>query len=184
MRHGEATDNVRGIISDKEEYGSHLTRLGIAQVVESASKLPQDIVRIYVSPLPRTIETSHYVQNKLTNAELLIDNRIREIGYGKYSGQQNNAEIDHIREQQKSGDYFVRFGDYGENKYEIELRLTKFLIDAGDHNFGTTIIVISHGSIISYMKRILQLKSPHINMGEFERFDNIDCELASRHLKN
>lgn len=61
MRHGEATDNVKELISDKEIYWSVLTEEGIKTVKESISLLPKEIDIMYVSPLPRTIETAHYV---------------------------------------------------------------------------------------------------------------------------
>ena len=86
MRHGEATDNVLELISDKEIYWSTLTDNGINSVLESINKLPSKIDKIYVSPLPRTIQTAHYVYKKFPEAEVLIENRIREINNGKYSG--------------------------------------------------------------------------------------------------
>ena len=176
MRHGEATDNVNGIISDKEIYWSILTENGKNNVLESINKLPTIIDKIYVSPLPRTIQTAHYVFIKHPKAEVIIENRIREINYGKYSGQKNNEDLDNTRRKQISGDYFIRFGDYGENKYDIESRLCSILLDIyNDNNLtNNTIMLVSHGSITSYIKRILNIKSPHIQTGEIEIFKNVD----------
>lgn len=39
----------------------------------------------------------------------------------------NNKELDEIRLKQIGRGYFTRFGEYGENKYDIELRLCEFL---------------------------------------------------------
>ena len=86
MRHGEATDNVKELISDKEIYWSVLTEKGVNVVKESIDSLPDSINKIYVSPIPRTIETAHYVSEKYPKIEVNIDNRIREINHGKYSG--------------------------------------------------------------------------------------------------
>ena len=61
MRHGEATDNVKKIISDKEIYWSTLTKEGKETVLESIKDLPEKIDKIYTSPLPRTLETTHFV---------------------------------------------------------------------------------------------------------------------------
>jgi len=175
MRHGEATDNVRKLISDKEIYWSILTDKGIQDVKESIALMPQTIDKIYVSPFPRTIQTAHLVRTKLSNVEYVIDNRIREINYGKYSGQKNNEELDKTREKQIAGDYFVRFGDFGENKLEIELRLISFLKDVIEYNSkNNTIMIISHGSIMSFMKRILNLKSMHLKTGKVEVFNDVD----------
>lgn len=186
MRHGEATDNVEELLSDKEIYWSILTDKGINNVLESIHKLPPIIDKIYVSPLPRTIQTAHYIYNKYPKAEIFMENRIREINYGKYSGQKNNEVLDKIRCRQIEGDYFIRFGEYGENKYDIESRLCSFLKDIYDNNNNlkeTTIMIVSHGSIISYMKRILSMKTLHIKTGEIEEFKSVDFSSLFEHIK-
>ena len=184
MRHGEATDNVQELISDKEIYWSTLTENGVEVVKETVASLPQKIDKIYVSPLPRTIQTASLVRSRFSNVEFVIDNRIREIDYGKFSGQKNNEDLDKTREKQGAGDYFVRFGQYGENKLDIELRLTSFLRDLVDYNFkNNTIMIISHGSITSFMKRILNLKSPHIKTGKAEVFNDVDVSYIDEHYK-
>ena len=175
MRHGEATDNVKELISDKEIYWSILTEKGVETVKESINFLLQNIDMMYVSPLPRTIETAHYVFEKYPSISITIDDRIREIQYGKYSHCKNNEELDETRKKQIAGDYMVRFGDYGENKLDIEMRLSKFLIDVSKMNFEN-VLIVSHGSVISYMKRLLNIKSSHIQKGKVEIFNNIEFD--------
>lgn len=184
MRHGEAIDNVREIISDKEIYWSVLTPDGEKVVNETIQGLPGKIDKIYVSPLPRTIQTASLVREKYKDVEYVIDDRIREINHGKYSGGKNNEDLDRTRERQVAGDYFVRFGEYGENKLDIELRLTNFLRDVFKYNFASnTIMIISHGSITSFMKRILKLKSPHIKTGKAEVFNDVNKSVVDEHYK-
>lgn len=183
MRHGEATNNKEKLLSDKEIYWSILTEKGIKEVKDSINILPKSINRIYVSPLPRTIETAHLVYKKYKATEVIIDNRLREINYGKYSGKKNNEELDNIRLKQIDGDYFIKFGDYGENKFKIEFRLSTFLKDISIENSkDSTILIISHGSITSYMKRLLTIKTPHIKTGKIESFTNVDFTSAFTHL--
>lgn len=183
MRHGEATDNVREIISDKEIYWSTLTDEGKKVVLETLENLNLSIDKIYVSPLPRTIQTASLVCEKFKNVDVSIDNRIREIGNGKYSGKQNNPELDNVRERQVAGDFFVRFGEYGENKYDIESRLSDFLKDVYEQNFkNNTIMIVSHGSITSFMKRILCIKSAHIKTGKAEIFEDVDFSKLYKHI--
>ena len=172
MRHGEATDNVKELISDKEIYWSILTEKGIETVKESIDFLPKKIDIMYVSPLPRTIETAHYIFERYSSINVVIDDRIREIQYGKYSHCKNNEELDEIRKKQIAGDYMVRFGDYGENKLDIEMRLSNFLIDISNTNFKN-VLIVSHGSVISYMKRLLDIKSSHIQKGKVEIFNDV-----------
>lgn len=184
MRHGEATDNVAGLISDKEIYWSVLTDIGIKTVKESVDILPYNIDVMYVSPFPRTIQTAHYVYEKYPKIKVIIDNRLKEIYYGKYSHQKNNFELDQTRKKQISGDYFVRFGEYGENKYDIEKRLTEFLMEINDKNKeNDTILIVSHGSIISYMKRILDIKSKHLQTGTIDIFKNVNFDNVIKHKK-
>lgn len=184
MRHGEATDNVKELISDREIYWSILTDSGKQTVLESINALPEKIDKIYTSPFPRTIETAHLVHEKFPKTEVIIEERLHEINHGKYSGKKNNSELDETRIKQIAGDYFVRLGEYGENKYDIEYRLSQFLSDVYTNNFlNNTIVIVSHGSITSYMKRILNLKTPHLKTGKIEEFDNVDFNPIFKHIK-
>lgn len=184
LRHGEATDNVKELISDKEIYWSVLTEKGKETVMESINYLPININKVYVSPLPRIIQTANYVYEKYPNVEFIIEDRIREIKYGKYTHKKNNEELDEVRNKQIKGDYFTRFGDYGENKYDIELRLSEFLIDIyKNHKDDETILIVTHGSISSYIKRILKLKSLHLQTGKLEVFNDIDFEPVFKNIE-
>ena len=119
---------------------------------------------------------------KVSGAEVIIDNRIREIDWGEYDGKPNNPELDAVRARQAAGDFFVRFGQYGDNKYSLELRLCEFLDDVRKYNFkNNTIAIVSHGTVISFMKRILGLQSSHLKTGEFEVFNDIDFSKLDEH---
>lgn len=184
MRHGEAVDNIKEVFSDKEIYWSVLTNEGKKVVKDSLKKLPDKIDKIYVSPLPRTIETAHYVYEKYYPVDVIIEKRLHEINYGKYSGKKNNEELDKTRLKQIDGDYFIRFGQYGENKYEIENRLCDFMCDVFNNNLkDNTILIVAHGSIISYIKRILNIKSSHIKTGAFEKFYDVDFSFLFERIK-
>lgn len=176
LRHGEATDNVKKLLSDKEIYWSTLTDQGKKMVIDSIKLLPSNIDIAYVSPLPRTIQTAYYVYNKYPSINFIIEERIREIKYGKYSHFQNNKELDEVRNKQINGDYLVRFGEFGENKLEIEKRLSSFLADLSKENYKN-VLIVSHGSVISYMKRLLNIKTNHIKKGQFEIFENVDLKV-------
>ena len=181
LRHGEATDNVKKLLSDKEIYWSTLTEQGKKMVIDSIKLLPSNIDIAYVSPLPRTIQTAHFVYNKYPSINFIIEERIREIKYGKYSHSQNNKELDEVRNKQINGDYLVRFGDYGENKLDIEKRLSSFLLDISKTK-NNNILIVSHGSIISTMKRLLDIKTSHIQKGKVEIFNDIDFEPLIRYI--
>ncbi len=184
LRHGEATDNVKELLSDKEIYWSTLTEVGKKEVIDSVNNLQKDIDVMYVSPLPRTVETAHYVYEKYPYIKVVIENKIREIDYGKYSHSKNNEELDEVRNKQINGDYLVRFGEYGENKLEIEERLSSFLNDILKEKYKN-VLIVSHGSVISHMKRILNIKTNHIKNGQIEIFENVDLKVyINRNTKN
>lgn len=44
-------------------------------------------------------------------------------------------------------------------------------------------MVVSHGSITSYMKRILKIKTPHIQTGKSEIFNDVDFNPLFEHIK-
>ncbi len=173
MRHGEATDNVKGVYSDKEIYWSVLTKRGEETVKETIRSLPKKIDKIYYSPLPRTIQTAHLVFEKHLEATTIVDNRIREIDYGSYGGRCNDQYLDEVRQKQGSGDYYIRFGEYGENRCEIETRLANFFADvAKDNAKDDTILIVSHGTVISFMKRVLGLPKARLEPGIAEEHKN------------
>jgi broad specificity phosphatase PhoE len=184
MRHGEATDNIREILSDKEIYFSILTDAGFSEAAQTIKSIDK-VDKIYISPLPRTIQTAKILYEKFPTAEAVIDDRLREIQYGRYSGQKNNSSLDIIREKQIAGDYFTRFGKYGDNKFDIEMRLSLFLRDMSTRNFdNNTIAIVSHGSVISFMKRILNLKTPHTKTGKAEFFTINDWSDLNDRIKH
>ena len=62
------------------------------------------------------------------------------------------------------------------------MRLCEFLDDVRKRNFkNNTIAIVSHGTVISFMKRILGLQSSHLKMGEFEEFSDIDFSKLDEH---
>lgn len=174
MRHGESMDNIKQILSSNNLACSFLTERGIEQVKTAVDKIKK-IDKVYYSPLIRTIQTACFFKKIHHDVEFVIDERIREINYGIYGDKKNNIDLDKVRELQKKGDFFVRFGKYGENKFEIYQRLISFLEDVKNDNFdNNNILIISHGSIISFLMKILGVKSTHLAKGEFQIVKNID----------
>ena len=174
MRHGESMDNIKQILSSNNLACSFLTERGIEQVKTAVDKIKK-IDKVYYSPLIRTIQTACLFKKVHHDVEFVIDERIREINYGIYGDKKNNIDLDNVRELQKKGDFFVRFGKYGENKFEIYQRLINFLEDVKNDNFdNNNILIISHGSIISFLTKILGVKSTHLAKGEFQIVRNID----------
>jgi len=177
IRHGQSEANVNGLLSSRADEPFGLTENGKIQIKNTAKEIAKDIKAIYSSPLLRTTQSADLIINELgNNHSLIVDNRLAEISYGKYSGQRNNGQLDEIRNKQVAGDYDIRFSETGENKREIITRLANFLIDSLDkHDKSDHIVVISHGTIIMFFDMIIsQLNTPnpehvHINNADIRK---------------
>ena len=105
MRHGEAEDNINELLSSSPLRCSVLTKKGRRQVVDSANALGK-IDKVYTSPLIRTLQTAKIItENQGNKISVIIDDRIREINWGRYDGQANNQDLDEVRTKQANGDY-------------------------------------------------------------------------------
>ena len=87
MRHGEARDNVKQVLSSDNLACSFLTKKGVKQVKITVDKIARikRIDKVYYSPLIRTIQTAHFLKGLNLDIEFIVDRRIREINYGIYS---------------------------------------------------------------------------------------------------
>lgn len=87
MRHGEAEQNVKGIVSSDIEMMHHLTENGKRQARETGELLKKENIDIiFYSPLTRTKETLEEVLSVLGNIKAIEDFRIREEDFGCLSG--------------------------------------------------------------------------------------------------
>jgi len=86
VRHGESYSNTLNIVSDDlDKYP--LTDKGIIQVNKAAEELRKiRIDSILSSPIRRARETAEIISKSLGNG-YAIDERLREIGFGKLNGQ-------------------------------------------------------------------------------------------------
>jgi isoleucyl-tRNA synthetase len=155
MRHGEAENNTRSIISSKADVPHHLTEKGRQQVAEAARWLAdKKIDIIYVSPFVRTRETAEIVAKHLgiptdgtaASSRFIIEPKIGEINAGDCDGMnfhkfvatfpyERRFEI-HLPNGENYADIKTRMGDvlYGlEKKY------------SGD-TAGKRILIVTHDS--------------------------------------
>jgi isoleucyl-tRNA synthetase len=151
VRHGEADNNVLGIISSDPKRPHHLTEKGILQVKEEAEKLrSKKIDLIYVSPFVRTQETAKIIAEILNihPDKVITDDRIHEVYGGELDGK-TDAEY-----QRFFGSRLEKFDKTpvgGENYTQIKNRMTEFVYDANSKNKGKNILIISHNTPIWLM---------------------------------
>lgn len=180
IRHGHSDSNEKNILSSNITDEFYLTDLGVEELINASqnfSPKPHENIYIYSSPMKRTIHSAEvYIKYSGLKNKIILDERISEIHYGEYSGQENINEIqekiDEAYTRMAQGDMLSRIGQNGENKYEFLLRNYDFLLEVikkyiKDKN--SHIIIFSHAGPIRAMENILLNSSerrPRINNGE------------------
>lgn len=145
MRHGEAENNVRRILSGDAQAPHHLTEKGKSQVRASAEELKKSGKQfdlVFVSPFVRTQETMAIVREVLgfPDAAIITDDRLRELGSGTWNGRDVG---DFIREFMVA-DRFVRCPEGGENYADIKTRMGDFIFELEEKYNDKTILIITH----------------------------------------
>ncbi len=98
VRHGEAVNNTEGVYNSNPDHPNYmlvsLTAKGKQQVVRTAQNLlsqgfnPENIVAVFVSPLPRAKQTADILAQEglISRDKIMIDKRLIEIQMGDLEG--------------------------------------------------------------------------------------------------
>lgn len=98
IRHGHAAHNQLGTFNSNPRHEryvpSHLTETGVQQAKNTAERLVlhgfdnRNIAAVYVSPLPRTVETAELIAEfgVFTKDKIIQDNRLIEAQAGELEG--------------------------------------------------------------------------------------------------
>lgn len=147
VRHGEAEHNVQGILDDGtggQKFG--LTKKGKKQVQDLADLLKKEnVVEIFSSPLVRAQETAEILTAEL-GVSVHTDNRLREIGVGKYVGQ---SDKNFSKTRGPLDKWFNEAPDGIEPFISIKERTGDFLAEILKEYAGRTVVVVSHGDTIA-----------------------------------
>jgi isoleucyl-tRNA synthetase len=144
MRHGQADNNVRGIISGKVSDDIHLTEVGKKKVVETAGELKGGkIDLIFASPFVRTRETAELVAAGLgvDKHDIIYDERLREVDTGTLSGQPIAAYHALYTSQLEK---FSKAPSGGEDLTALKNRVADFLYELENKYQGQNILIVSH----------------------------------------
>ncbi len=161
VRHGEADHNVARIYSGRVANDHHLTKKGKEEAKEAAQTLP-DFDVLITSPFIRAKETSAILK-KETNfkGEIIIDERIREIGFGDLEGKEVLPKPERLANLTT------------ESLESTQGRMQDFLTDMKEKHRGKTIVAISHGGPIQALelnpneaKAEDYLRSPKVKTGD------------------
>jgi isoleucyl-tRNA synthetase len=154
VRHGEAENNVRQILSPwPETEPHHLTLTGRVEVEDTAKKLSREHVDVIISSdLTRTKETAEIIA-KATGAHVVFDERLRERNVGFLDGEPISA----YRAQFPSElDRFEKRPRGGESMTDLRARGFAFFKDAEQRYHGKTIVVVGHGDPLWMLRAAMQ----------------------------
>jgi len=146
VRHGEAENNVLGIISSNPKVKHNLTEKGRNQVKEAALKLKaKKVDYIYVSPFPRTQQSAKIIADILNidSSKVITDDRIHEVYTGELDGK-SDAEYQRFFESRM--EKFDKTPKGGENYTEIKNRMTDFLYEINSKHNSKNILIVTHNT--------------------------------------
>lgn len=151
IRHGQTDANAMGLkqgtINDDR---THLTALGQQQADQLRAHFDISFAdRLYVSPLDRTRETAA-ILNQDAHLPTQVDERLLEISYGSWDGQQN-AELMATHPEvfdpvlQDVLPSYTNVATNGETFAQVEARVAAFMQEVAAAQPNGNIIVVTHG---------------------------------------
>lgn len=144
MRHGEADNNVKNVISTKTLNNHHLTEKGKEQIVKATNNLKDKKIDLIISsPFARTTETAELVAEGLgmKKEDIISDERIGEINLGGMDGKSNE---DYHKLFTSQLEKFTKNPPGGENLTELKRRVSEFLFEVNEKYSDKNILVITH----------------------------------------
>ena len=157
IRHGESEANNKGFFAG--QYDAPLMPKGVEQAEKTANYIVEKYhpVKIYASDLKRAYDTAIPV-SKLLDADIITDQRIREI----YAGKWQQMSFDDL-EKTYPDDYGVWLNDIGnaccsggESVKELSERVMAALTDIAKENYGETVVVATHATPIRAAQTVIQ----------------------------
>jgi isoleucyl-tRNA synthetase len=146
MRHGQAENNISGMISSEPNNPHHLTEKGKEQARAAGEKLKdKKIDMIFVSPFVRTKETADIVAKiiGLPKNKIISDERIREVKAGTFNGKPIEDFHNYFSSMLER---FTKTLPGGENYSDMRKRVGEFLYDVENKYEGKNILIITHDS--------------------------------------
>jgi len=153
VRHGQTEWNTRGI--RQGNLDSRLTEKGFAQAKALAQRLAREqFTALYSSDLGRALQTAKEVSS-VTGHEIITDARLRERHLGIFQGLSGEEIKQRHPEEYKlhrslGPDYVI---PGGESVKQQVARNIPYLNEIGEKHLGETIVVVTHGGVLSGLFR-------------------------------
>ena len=175
IRHGESEKNILGIESDEvDKYP--LTEKGKKGIKDKISKLKrEDIDIIFSSPILRARESAGIINEELKK-EVVFDDRLKEVNYGKWLGLNVEKFLDEHKKLKEAAESVMdfRLGETGESRNEVVARVREFLEEINNKYSGKTVLIVGHGIINAAIRKILyDISEDNFRFHEVPDFDLI-----------
>ncbi|MBI4133054.1 class I tRNA ligase family protein [Candidatus Uhrbacteria bacterium] len=143
LRHGEALQNVKQLVTNHVDAPYHLTEKGKVQVTEALAKLKANggIDVIFASPAIRTQETAAIISAAF-DIPVTYDERLVDVSFGVYEGKtiaQYNAYFS------ERIDRFRRAPEGGETLTDVSRRMYAFWKEIDAKYQRKRILIVGHG---------------------------------------
>ena len=153
VRHGQTQWNIRQV--RQGHLDSPLTDQGIAQAKALGQRLAQEkFSALYSSDLGRAVQTAEMIA-AATGHSVVTDARLRERNLGIFQGLsgdeiKENFPEEYRRHRTLGPDYIIPAGE--SVKQQVE-RNTICLSEIAEKHFGQTVVVVTHGGVLSGLFR-------------------------------
>lgn len=186
MRHGETYWNKEGLIQGSSDI--ELTEFGIELAEKTRDGFVRDGIKfqkIYTSPYIRAVKTAEVINEK-QQAALKVDNRVREMCFGKYEGMPLKKIKDSDQNVQYCFSVPSRYkpDEKGESFEDVYARIDDFLENEmkpleQDPDIEN-VLVVCHGAVIrAFLTRIRNM-----DLDEFWTIHQPNCSINQIGLQN
>ncbi len=156
IRHGETDLNKENRLQGSKGPNEHLNATGRMEVTALRDGLLITPTIIYASPLVRTQETAH-ILNEKWGVEIVSAFELMERDFGSLSGKLRSEIDPEIVESDLEGRYDYRpYG--GESVADVKARVIKFL-ETLPLSKNDTVIVVTHRGIIRVLYDLYPIES-------------------------
>lgn len=167
VRHAQSEGNVTKTLQSKEP-GTPLTKEGEKQAAAAGKKLStQQVDIIYCSPLLRTRMTAEAIA-KETGAEIVIDDRLRELDFGEYDGrcvhdEVTNLDLARLKRAEKleknKPEHFFHM-DGMETWASVNERVSAFISEMLPKHRSEHVVVVTHGDPVFSLRHFFTGEDP------------------------
>ena len=142
VRHGEAENNVLGVLNATPRGEYALTEKGRKQIETLATALNDEVIDFIVaSPIRRAAETAEILQTALS-VPLSFDMRLCEPQFGSFEGKDIQSFLDFMKTHggRTAGDLELGIEGY----MDIRDRVRSFLLALNETFQGKKVVIVSH----------------------------------------